>query len=200
MVLHSKGSPSPVMMTLLRSCAIRKGEERRIRFVLACLPPSPPLPYGWEVIQMLADGSVWNTERTAGQMAGLWGRAGCALAGPHPVALIFFFPPEFLSLSFSLSALCCRSSAFAATPVILLSISSITPSFLYLSLYLFSLHHRRGCLWVLIIMVWGFSLPPFLSSLSLTSDQPLLLSQPTFAPVFSVLFTFILSHILSSFP
>lgn len=65
------------------------------------------------MIQMFVDGgSVGNTERTAGQMAGLRGRAGCALAGPHPVALIcflsscFFFSlpsPEFLSLSLTVA-------------------------------------------------------------------------------------------------
>lgn len=82
---------------------------------------------------MLVDGgSVGNTERTAGQMAGLQGRAGCALAGPHPVALICFFFATRVSLS--LSPLRCRSSAGAVTPVILLSISSLTPSFLYLFL------------------------------------------------------------------
>ncbi|CAB1419403.1 unnamed protein product [Pleuronectes platessa] len=47
--------------------------------------PSPSSPYGCELVQMLVDGgSAGSTERTAGQMAGLRGRAGCALAGPHP--------------------------------------------------------------------------------------------------------------------
>lgn len=52
----------------------------------------------------------------------------------------------------------------------------------------------------LVMMVRGFK-PP-LSSLSFTSDQlllPLLLSQPTFAPVFSVLLAFILSIYTSFF-
>lgn len=82
-------------------------------------------PLSHKVIQMLV-GALGTEQRDRWWVRR--GRAGCALAGPHPVALIFLSPPP-PSLSFSLSH---RSSAGAVTPVILLSISSLTPSFLYL--------------------------------------------------------------------
>lgn len=111
--------PGEVMMLLLRSCVIKKDEER-IRF----------FPYGCEVIQMLMDDR--KQTKQPGRWLGLWGQAGCALAGPHPVAQICFFvfpslsrPPEFLPHG-------CHSSACAVTPVILLSISPVTSSFLHL--------------------------------------------------------------------
>jgi len=89
-------------------------------------PPSSSFPYGCEAIQMLGDGG--SAGNAAGQMAGLRGWASCALAGPHPVALMCLFCSSSTRVPPSLSPLRCRSSAGAVTPVILLSISSLTLS------------------------------------------------------------------------
>ena len=129
---YSAGRDPPVMKRLLRSRVIKK-DEGRIRFGFFSPPPPRPFPH-----MDIRGSRCWRTlERGAGQMAGPRGRAGCALAGPHPVALICFYF-FFLHQSFSLSpsALRRRSSAGAVTPVIPLSVSFLTPSFLYLSPYL----------------------------------------------------------------
>lgn len=110
-------------------------------------------------------------------MAGLWGRAGCALAGPHPVALICFFFFFFLQQSFSLSAaltlicLCCHTS----NPAFLSLCNSIfSPC---ISLHPLSLHHRRGCMCALVMMVRGFKpaslFPSLLPLLHFRSTPPL---------------------------
>lgn len=110
-------------------------------------------------------------------MAGLWGRAGSALAGPHPVALICFFFFFFLQQSFSLSAaltlvcLCCHTS----NPAFLSLCNSIfSPC---ISLHPLSLHHRRGCMCALVMMVRGFKpaslFPSLLPLLHFRSTPPL---------------------------
>lgn len=167
-------SGSHLLMLLLRSRFINKKMMIKFRFVSPPLRPS--FPYGFEVIQMLKDAvSVRNgEEKKTGQMAGLWGRAGWALAGPHPVALIYIF---FSSSRVSPSPLRWRSSACAVTPVILLSAPSATPSFLCISLHPLSLHHRRGCMCALVMMVRGFKpaslLPSLLPLLHFRSTPPL---------------------------
>lgn len=115
LVLRSKGCPP-------RWCCASSGPVRSKRMRggrdLGSLAPRCPLYH--KVIQMLVvGGGIRNTERTAGQMVGLQGRAGCALAGPHPVALIcffcFFFPSHqsfSLSLTVALPLICrcCHTS------------------------------------------------------------------------------------------
>lgn len=98
-------------------------EKRRRGYDLGPRTPRLPLPH--EVIQMLA-GEPGREERDSWWVRG--GRAGRALAGPHPVALIhsfLFFPPS------PLICRCCHSNNPAFIP-------SLTPSFLYL-FYLLSL-------------------------------------------------------------
>lgn len=101
-------------------------EKRRRRYALG--PGTPRLPLPHEVIQMLA-GESGREEQDSWRVRG--GRAGRALAGPHPVALIryvFSFLPQ-------------RSSAGA-----LFLFHSLFHSVFSLSLLSSLSHCRRGCI------------------------------------------------------
>lgn len=136
--LYSATRDPPVML-LLRSCMITNTEGRRgfyfVSFFWPLLTLSPMCMRGDPDV-----GRCWERQEhgenggTDGRSAGS-GRLCTSRSSSCCTDLFIFFHQSFsLSASLSLSLTVSRSSAGAVTPVIPLSISSLTPSFLYLSL------------------------------------------------------------------